>query len=80
MKTTIEISDELLRRVRRLAQEEKTSLRSLTEQGLRLVLREKRQKAQKLPPLVTVRGEGLAEAFKKVRWSKIREEIYKGHG
>jgi hypothetical protein len=39
MKTTIEIADDLLARAQRLAQQEKTTLRALTEQGLRLVLK-----------------------------------------
>ena len=80
MKTTIEIADDLFERVQRLARQEKTTFRSLTEQGLRLVLAGKEAKPRKLPPLVTVRGGGLTDEFKNASWDKIRDEIYRGHG
>lgn len=38
VKTTIEIADDLFERVQRVARKEKTTFRSLTEQGLRIVL------------------------------------------
>jgi hypothetical protein len=79
MKTTIEIADDLFERAQRLARIEKTSFRSLTEQGLRLVLKEKEAKPKKLPPLVTVPGT-LTEEFQNAPWEKIRDEIYKGRG
>jgi hypothetical protein len=81
MKTTIEIADDLFERAQGLARQKKTTFRALTEQGLRLVLKDKQQtKAKKLPPLVTFRGEGLTDEFKNAPWEKIRDEIYKGHG
>ena len=80
MKTTIEIADDLFERAQRLARMEKTTFRSLTEQGLRIVLKEKQAKPKTLPPLVTFRGEGLTDEFKNAPWEKIRDEIYKGHG
>jgi len=81
MKTTIEIADDLFERAQRIAQKEKTTFRSLAEEGLRLVLVRKRQgKAGKLPPLVTYGGSGLTEEFKDWNWDKIRDEIYRGRG
>jgi Arc/MetJ family transcription regulator len=80
MKTTIEIADDLFARAQRVARKEKTTFRSLAEQGLRLVLREKQAKAAKLPPLVTVRGCGLTDEFKHASWDRIRDEIYRGRG
>ena len=81
MKTTIEIADDLFERTQALARQEKTTFRALTEQGLRLVLKEKKQaKPKSLPPLVTVRGQGLSEEFKNANWEQIRDEIYRGHG
>ena len=80
MKTTIEIADDLFERAQRVARKEKTTFRSLTEHGLRLVLKEKQGKPQKLPPLVTVRGNGLTDEFKNAPWEKIRDEIYRGRG
>ena len=69
MKTTIEIADDLFERVQRL-----------TEEGLRLVLRQKQSTRAKLPPLVTVRGKGLINEFKNASWDKLRDEIYRRHG
>ena len=80
MKTTIEIADDIFERVQRLARKEKTSFRSLTEQGLRLVLKDRQGKPKKLPPLVTVRGGGRTDEFKNAPWEKFRDEIYQGRG
>jgi len=80
MKTTVEIADDLFQRVQTLARKENTTFRALTEQGLRLLLKEKQNKVTKLPPLVTVRGEGLTEEFKRASWEQIRDEIYRGRG
>jgi hypothetical protein len=81
MKTTIEIADDLFERVQRVARKEKTTFRSLTEQGLRIVLKEKQAKPAKWKwEPVTFKGEGLTDEFKDASWEKIRDEIYKGHG
>jgi hypothetical protein len=81
MKTTVEISDDLFARAQRLAREEKTTFRALTEAGLRLVLSGKHSPRHKhLPPLVTTGGDGLTDEFKDGDWEKIRDEIYRGRG
>jgi hypothetical protein len=81
MKTTIEISDDLFARVQRVARKEKMTFRSLTEQGLRLVLKEKQVKPAKWKwEPVTFKGGGLTDEFKNASWEKIRDEIYRGHG
>lgn len=81
MKTTIEIADDLFERAQRVARKEKTTFRSLTEQGLRLVLKDRQQgNVKKLPPLVTFRGKGMTDEFKNAGWDKIRDEIYRGRG
>ena len=79
MKTTIEIADDLFERAQQVAKKEKTTFRALTEQGLRLVLKERQAKSRKLPPLITVRG-ALTEEFENAPWEKFRDEIYKGRG
>ena len=65
----------------KVSSREKTTFRALTEQGLRLVLKEKQAKPAhwKWQPLV-VQGGGLTEAFKDATWQQIRDEIYRGHG
>ena len=54
MKTTVEIADDLFHRVQKLARDEKTTFRALTEEGLRRMLEqkqdenlEKKQQAEK---------------------------------
>jgi len=81
MKTTIEIADDLFERVQRTARRKKTTFRALTEQGLRLVLKETQARPApwKWKPLV-VSGGGLTDEFKDASWEKIRDEIYRGHG
>jgi hypothetical protein len=81
MKTTIEIADDLFERAQRVARKEKTTFRSLTEQGLRMVLKEKQAMPVKWKwKPVVVSGGGLTDEFKNAPWEKIRDEIYKGHG
>jgi hypothetical protein len=77
VKTTIEIADDLFERVQSMARKEETTFRALTEQGLRLLLREKQSKTApwKWKPLV-VQGGGLTDEFKHAGWEKIRDEIY----
>jgi hypothetical protein len=78
MKTTIEVSDELFARVQRLAREEKTTFRALTEAGLRWVVSGKHSsRPKRLPPLVTSGGDGLTDEFKDWNWDRILDECYR---
>jgi hypothetical protein len=80
MKTTIEIADDLFARAQQKARKEKTTLRALTERGLRWVLQEPQRQPRRLSPLVTVRGKGLSNDFKQAGWDRIRDEIYRERG
>ena len=81
MKTTIEIADDLLVRAQKLARRQKTTLRALTEQGLRLVLKEKQIGVSNWTwKPVVVKGRGMSAEFKNAGWDKIRDEIYRGRG
>jgi hypothetical protein len=81
MKTTIEIADDLFERAQSVARRDKTTFRSLTEQGLRIVLKEKQAKPAKWKwKLVTFKGNGLTDEFKHAAWEKIRDEVYRGRG
>jgi hypothetical protein len=73
MKTTIEIADALLAEARKVAARERTTVRSLVEEGLRRALEERRKakKPFKLK-LVTSRG-GLQPG---VDWDLPRELAY----
>ena len=79
MKTTVEISDSLFAEARRVAQRENRSLRALIEEGLRLVLGQRRGKrgAFKLRP-ASFGGQGLQTGLNE--WDEIRKRAYEGRG
>ena len=80
MKTTIEIADDLFERAQRVARKEKTTFRLLTEQGLRLVLKERQAKPAKWKwKPVTCRG-GPTKEFRNATWDQLCDEIYRGRG
>jgi len=80
VKTTIDISDNLLNRAKQLARQEKTTLKELTEEGLQIVLTQRAQRrSRKLKPVV-VQGQGLSPAFRGKSWAEVRDEIYRGYG
>lgn len=81
MKTTVEIADDLFERAQKLVQREKTTFRALTEEGLRLVIAERRKRRlQAPPPLVTYGSGGATPEFEDWSWDRIRDEVYRGHG
>ena len=80
MKTTIEVSDTLMREAKTLAQEHNTTLRALVEQGLEKVLQELRNpKPYKLKD-GSFRGQGLQPGQENLAWEEIRDMIYEGRG
>ena len=80
MKTTIEIADDLLARAQQIAKRRKTTLRALTEEGLRMVLSKDENGPKRLPPLVTFGAGGPTPEFKDWNWDKLRDEMYRGRG
>jgi hypothetical protein len=80
MKTTLDISDPLLRDARKIAAREGTTLRALVEQGLRRVVAEKKRRPAFRLRKVTFRGRGLRPELRDAGWEKIRELIYEGRG
>ena len=80
MKTTLEISDSLLMRAKQLAREQKVTLRSLAEEGLRKVIEERSsRKPRKIKP-VTFGGKGLSPEFAGAAWERIRDAAYPERG
>ncbi len=78
MKTTVEISDELLRRAKRAALDRGTTLRDLIERGLRREIEEP-------PPDFRLRdesvvGTGTQPGVDEGDWRKIAEMTYEGRG
>lgn len=80
MKTTVEISDPLLERAKRLAAERGSTLRDLIEAGLQRVIEDERSaKPFKLRD-VRVHGSGLQDGFRSASWEDVREAAYSGRG
>lgn len=80
MKTTVELSDELLQRARKAAKAQGRSLRDLIEDGLRQILQGQERRPEYKVEFPTFRGSGFTDAFQDADWTRIREEIYRGHG
>ena len=76
----MEISDSLLRQVKSLASEERTTMKALVEEGLReITAKRKRAKPFKLRK-VSVRGKGLKHGMAGASWPQIRDTAYEGRG
>ena len=80
VKTTVEISDPLLREIRKLAVREGATLRALVERGLRRVLAETKD----APPFklrrASFKGHGLQPELRSASWDQIRDLIYQDRG
>ena len=59
MKTTIQIPDSLLKEARKLANEERTTLKSLMEEGLRRIVSERKRRGSFKLRKATFKGKGL---------------------
>ena len=77
MKTTIELPDDLLSRLRNVAQREGATLKSLLEEGLRLALRAHERKPAGRLKIRPFAGDGLTPEFQNAGWDAIRDEIYR---
>jgi hypothetical protein len=80
MKTTVEISDPLLREARKLAAREGVTLRALIERGLHRVVGETKQGVPFKLRRVTFKGKGLHPDLQHASWDKVRDLVYKGRG
>ncbi len=80
MKTTVEIPDSLLKRVRSLASQEHTTVKALVEEGLRRVTAERQQAKPFKLRKVSFRGKGLQPRMADASWQQIRDAAYEGRG
>ena len=80
MKTTIQIPDGLLKEARKLANEERTTLKALMEEGLRRILSERKRRGRFKLRKVTFRGKGLQPHLEGATWDRIRDLSYEGRG
>jgi hypothetical protein len=75
MKTTVDISDALLKAAKRKARAQGVTLRSLIEDGLRQVLSEEGPAERFRLRRASFRGEGRAPEFEE--WEAVRDLIYR---
>jgi len=78
MKTTVELSDALLRQAKEYAARHGISMRQVFEQGLRAVVQRSPRSGRNFRmKSITTKGEGLVCGED---WGTIRSLIYEGHG
>jgi hypothetical protein len=76
MKTTIEISDNLLRRAKATMARDAVTLRTLVEEGLGLALARRAASMPVRVEPVTFRGDGLQPEFAAAGWAQVRDAAY----
>ena len=79
MKTTVEISDPLLREARKLAAREGVTLKALVERGLHRVVAEAKRPAFRLRA-ASFKGGGLQREMQDADWNRLRDLAYEGRG
>lgn len=76
MRTTVDLPDELLLEVQRIAREQKRTMRSVMEEALRGAIdKYRRAEAFELPD-ESVDGNGLQPAFSDADWEDLRAAAY----
>jgi len=80
VKTTLDISDPLLREARKIATRDRTTLRALVEQGLRKIIAERKSARPFRLRKVTFNGQGLVPELRDADWDEIRDLAYEGRG
>ena len=82
MKTTVHIPDGLFNEARKVAVQEKTTLKALIEEGLRNVVAERRDRRPEGFWLrrAGFRGQGLQPHVAGVTWDQILDLSYEGRG
>ena len=80
MKTTVEISNPLLREARKLTDREGVTLRALIERGLQRVLSETRRGKPFKLRRASFKGEGLQPDVQGARWERLRDLAYQDRG
>jgi hypothetical protein len=80
MKTTIDISDALLREAKKLAAREGVTLKTLVERGLYRVVTETKQSPRFKLRRASFKGKGLQAELRGASWETIRDLAYEGRG
>ena len=80
MKTTVEISDSLLREARKLAAREGVTFRALVERGLHRVISETRHSTPFKLRRASFKGKGLDPGLQDASWERLRDLAYQDRG
>lgn len=80
MKTTVDIADALLSEARALAEREDTTLKALLDEGLRMLLKQRKQRVRFRLRRASFRGEGLQPEVADASWNRLRELAYEDRG
>jgi CRISPR/Cas system-associated protein Csm6 len=80
MKTTIQIPDRLFEEARKLAHRERTTLKTLVEEGLRRIVSEHKRRDHFRLRKASFKGNGLQPHLAGASWDQIREMSYEGRG
>ena len=80
MKMTVDISDALVRKAKKLAGREGTTLKALVERGLHRVIAEAESPSKFKLRKGSVKGNGLRPELRGVSWDRIRDLIYEESG
>ena len=80
MKTTIDINDHLLEEARKAATHDRTTVKSLVEEGLRLLLAARQERPAYRLRRATFKGRGVRKELEGAGWEKIRDRAYEGRG
>jgi hypothetical protein len=80
MKTTVEISDALLRQARKIAAREGVTLRTLVERGLHRVVAETKPGAAFKLRRASYKGKGLQPEARSASWETLRDLVYRDRG
>jgi succinylarginine dihydrolase len=80
MKTTVDISDNLLEEAKKLAAREGTTVRALIEQGLRQIITARKRPGVFRLRKATFKGQGLQPGVSTATWDQIRDLAYEGRG
>ena len=76
MRTTVDLPDELLLEVQRIAREQNRTMRSVLEEALRSTIAKYQQAQMFELPDASVDGNGLRPAFRDGDWEELRAAAY----
>ncbi len=80
MKTTVHIPDTLMEEARKIANQERTTIKALIEEGLRLTIESRKQNKKFRLRKATFKGNGLQPEVAGASWDKIRDLSYGERG